>query len=435
VIGFFDYSFVNKFFNLNDEPLREHQHSVDNILLFLEKKDVQKGGKGMRVALFTDTFPPQINGVSLTLRRLTQHLLKRGIDCLVFAPDFPQQEEPFDESIVRLRSFPLIFYPECRVAVPGYDEIEQSLRSFSPDLIHIATPFTMGWCGRRYGLKHRIPMVASHHTHFDKYLAYYRLSFLSPWIWQYLRRFHEPCRRVFVPSVEAKQALEQHGFSRVALWKRGVDTRLFNPRKENLHFKEKYGITERYLLLYVGRMAPEKEVDVLFRVMDRLPSPLREQTHWMFVGDGPMLAEWKKKQTTRVTFTGYLKGEELAEAYASADGFVFPSRTETFGNVVLEALASGTPAIVAGEGGVKEIVRHGETGWVCTPGSPEAFVEAVVELLTHPQQWEDMSFRVREYAGTQSWDAILDGLIEQYKQVVRSKAVPSSYPAERRVAP
>lgn len=371
----------------------------------------------MQIALFTDTFPPQVNGVSLTLKRLVNHLERRGVLHEVFVPEFSKLDL-FESNIHRFTSLPFYLYPECRIALPNLLSVRNHLRRFQPDLIHIATPFNMGLCGLHYGKKFGIPMVSSYHTHFDRYLDYYHLKFATNWIWRYLRWFHESCEVTFVPSEETRRQLENQGFSRIDIWKRGVDCDLFHPNKRNPYFRKKYGIKDQLLFLYVGRMAPEKDLDILFEIMNKLPMPIRERIHWLLVGEGPLLPELRDQALPNVTFAGYLSGEDLAEAYASADLFVFPSSTETFGNVVLEASASGLMTLGAHSGGVQEIIQHGKSGFLCSPRSVDSFLQAIFRIVEKPGLLHQMGKEARRYALSQSWDAILDGLLLQYEQSI-----------------
>ncbi len=374
----------------------------------------------MKISLFTDTFLPQMNGVSMTLNRLIHHLQHRNISHQVFVPEFAEQDL-FANNIHRFFSLPFYLYPECRIALPNLLAVRQHLNNFQPDLIHIATPFNMGLCGLHYGKKYGIPLVSSYHTHFDRYLDYYHLRFAKNWIWRYLRWFHESTELTLVPSQETKDLLRKQDFTRLDLWKRGVDSDLFHPKKRSNELREHYQIGNRLLVLFVGRMAPEKDLDILLEVMCHLPQEIKERIHWMFVGDGPLLAKWQEFNLPQATFTGYLEGEQLAKVYSSADLFVFPSSTETFGNVVLEAAASGIPAIGANAGGVEEIIQDGATGFLCPPRNPEAFTQALVQFLEKPALLRQMGKEARRYAITQSWEAIFDRLLLQYEQVIHNK--------------
>ncbi|WCK54030.1 glycosyltransferase family 1 protein [Aneurinibacillus sp. Ricciae_BoGa-3] len=372
----------------------------------------------MRLALFTDTYYPQVNGVALTLQKLVRHLEHRKITHQVFIPDVTDQDL-FASNIHRFASLPFFLYPECRIAFPNYFSVRNSLQTFQPDLIHIATPFNIGLCGLYYGKKYKIPHIASYHTHFERYLEYYRLQAVSYWLWRYIRWFHHSCAMTLVPSEETKRHLRSHGIFRLGLWKRGVDCHLFTPAKNNGQIRKKYNINARLLCLYVGRMAPEKDLDILLEVMRRIPAPLSGDIHWLLVGDGPLLDKLRTQfPTNNVTFTGYLQGEALAEAYAAADLFVFPSSTETFGNVVLEAMASGTPAVGAQAGGVQEIIQHKVTGMLCPPRDAQSFADAVTAAIKDADLLKEMKQQARRYALTQSWEAIFDELLTCYERVI-----------------
>ncbi|MEX2414837.1 MAG: glycosyltransferase family 1 protein [Paenibacillaceae bacterium] len=369
----------------------------------------------MRIALFTDTFHPQVNGVALTLQRLVRYLESKGIEHQLFAPETAEESLPAD-NINRSLSFPFMFYPECRIALPNIYKIRKRLEAFQPDLIHVATPFNIGLCGLFYGKRHHIPLVASYHTHFDRYLEHYHLQLAGPLFWRYIRWFHQHCIRTFAPSQETLGLLEQQGIGGLRIWNRGVDCSLFHPERRSSKLRERYNIKEPHLFLYVGRLALEKDMDVLTGIMRKLPASISEQVHWLIVGEGPMLNELKATELPRVTFTGYLKGEALAEAYASSNLFVFPSSSETFGNVVLESLAAGLPVVGARSGGVQEIIDHGRNGLLCPAKDTDAFVRSILTLIDNPELLVSMGGEGRRYALTQSWDSIFDSLLDNYRQ-------------------
>ncbi|PZE19829.1 glycosyltransferase family 4 protein [Paenibacillus xerothermodurans] len=373
----------------------------------------------MRIALFSDTFSPEVNGVALTLKRFTEHLEHRNVPFRTFVPKCTE-EDIFTNGIQRFSSLPFMLYPECRIALPNYFKIYKQLQTFQPDLIHIATPFNMGLCGLHYGRKHAVPHVASYHTHFDRYLQYYRLQFAAPLFRHYIRWFHQSCLVTFVPSLETAEQLQQQGIQGLDLWQRGIDCRLFHPDRKNPAIREKYNFQEQFMCLYVGRLAPEKDLDIMIELWNRMPAALGSRIRWFIVGDGPLLKELRAAAPPNVTFTGCLQGESLAELYASADLFVFPSSTETFGNVALEALASGTPVIGARSGGVQEIVHHGKSGLLCAPRDTDSFVRAIVSVLEQPDKLMNFGHEGRLYASTQSWEAIFDGLLLKYARILGS---------------
>ena len=371
----------------------------------------------MRIAIFTDTFYPDINGVARTLKRLTTFLEDQNITFKIFAPDSTSKEY-VSSHIHRFKSLSFFLYPECRLAFPNLLEIKSELQSFSPDLIHVATPFNIGICGVYFSKKLNIPLVASYHTNFDDYLQYYNLPFLSKVHWKYMHWFHRTCKKIFVPSPATFQLLKQHGFTNLELWPRGVDCQLFHPHYDKSAVKGLYCPQGGFLLTYVGRLAPEKDLETLLAVAKSMPSDINQKIQWLIIGDGPLREELGTQAPANMTFTGYLSGGRLAEAYAASDLFVFPSPTETFGNVVLESLASGTPVIGAKSGGVQSIISVGETGLLCKPGDVQEFTGAILQLLTNNRLREQMGGAGRNYALTQSWDHILENLIYQYTNVI-----------------
>jgi glycosyltransferase involved in cell wall biosynthesis len=378
----------------------------------------------MKLALFSDTFHPQINGVARTLKRFTSYLETNGIEYKVIMPSFEEHQETECKHYYAMKSLPLFLYPECRLAIPQFKALNEELNKFRPDLLHIATPFNIGLFGMRYGKRENIPMVASYHTHFDRYLAYYHIDFLSPLLWRYLQWFHKPFEKIFVPSEETRKILYTKNFNNIEIWSRGVDCMMFTPQNRDYQVREKYNITQKYIFLFVGRLAPEKDLNILKEMIDKLPPSLSENVHWLIVGDGPCRRDVEQWETeyNHVTCAGYLSGDELARVYATADLFVFPSSTETFGNVVLEAAASGLPAIVSDSGGVAEIVQDGVTGRICKAREAESFIQNIVSIMEDPMLLSSMKLKARNYAMTQSWSAIFGNLLMQYEEVIYMKS-------------
>ena len=286
----------------------------------------------MRILVATDAWHPQVNGVVRTYERLAIELAALGVEMSVLAPlDF--------------RTLPCPTYPEIRLAVPGFRRVAQCFGSVKPDAVHIATEGPIGWMVRRYCKARRIPFTTSFHTRFPEYLAQ-RFAIPPAWTTAILRRFHNAGRGLMVATPSLARELESQGFERVLPWTRGVDTALFRPRAVR-HFGD------GPVFLYVGRIAAEKSIEDFLR----LDLPGRK----VVVGGGPQLEELTARYPD-VLFTGKRTGEALAECYASADVFVFPSRTDTFGMVLLEAMASGVPVAALPVCGPQDVVTEGETG-------------------------------------------------------------------------
>ncbi|WP_433745992.1 glycosyltransferase family 4 protein [Falsibacillus pallidus] len=370
----------------------------------------------MKIALFTDTFFPQVNGVARTLKRYIDYLESQGIEYQVFVPSI--EDCPAYPNIHQFASYPFFFYKECRTAVVLPRTVEVRLKEFSPDIIHVATPLTMGLIGARLAKKLGIPAVASYHTHFDQYLEYFKLKWLSSIVWKYMKWFHDPFQRIFVPSQETYSYLLNRSFQNISIWSRGVDSDLYHPMKKTVKIREKYQLGDRKILLYVGRLSPEKDVEILNQVIQQFPESYKNQIHWLIVGDGPSRMEMQSKLAGHpVTFTGYLGGEELAEVYASSDLFVFPSASETFGNVVLEAMASGLPVITSNKGGVKNIVKHGKNGYMCPEKNVNEFIQSISDLLNNDRHATLMGMNARSYAEDQKWDVIFKSFLTELREI------------------
>ncbi|MGG3625821.1 glycosyltransferase family 1 protein [Bacillus gobiensis] len=374
----------------------------------------------MKIAIFTDTFVPDVNGVAKTLKRYTEYLEKNGHSYIVFAPE-STVETKFSNHIHRFSSLPFFLYPECRLALPKFHQIKAEIHQFKPDLIHIATPFNMGLCGLHYAKKWNIPLVGSYHTNFDQYLSYYDLQLLSRFFWKYMHWFHKPFQKIFAPSEETLNELKSKKFQNLSLWKRGVDCLNFSPSHSTPDVKKNYSINDdTYLLSYVGRLAPEKDLKSLLKAAEH-PLLAEKNIHWLIVGDGPMKHHLESQAPPNMTIAGYKKGKELSEIYASSDLFVFPSPTETFGNAALEALASGTPVIGANSGGVKNVISHGHTGFLAQPNNPEELAEHIAFLLENTELRKTFEKNAREYAQSQSWDTIFNDLLLECEEIAFPK--------------
>jgi glycosyltransferase involved in cell wall biosynthesis len=374
----------------------------------------------MKIAIFTDTYVPEVNGVARTLKRFTDYLSKENIEFKVFAPK-STGEDIFSNRVYNVKSFPFFLYPECRVALPNVIQLREEVKAFDPDLIHVTTPFNMGLSGLHIAKKLNIPIVGSYHTNFDKYLEYYDLQFLSDMLWKYMRWFHQSLRKVFVPSEDTLQQVQAKGFKHLSIWPRGIDRTIFHPNYDEGVVRKEYKIKEKYILSYVGRIAKEKDVLLLPEIAANLPSHIKDDVHWLIVGDGPVKDELVAIAPSNMTFTGFVEGKELASIYVASDLFVFPSPTETFGNVVLEALSCGTPVIGANAGGVTSIVRNGINGILCEEKDITDFVQAIDSLLTRDQTRNVMSENGIRYAQAQSWDKIFRNLLLEYEDVLAER--------------
>jgi glycosyltransferase involved in cell wall biosynthesis len=370
--------------------------------------ETKKEGR-MRVALITETFLPNVNGVVTTLCRLLEHLRDHGHEALLVAPEGSVASYAGAE-VIPLRGVPFPAYPELRITPPQLGLTAQ-LRHFRPDLVHLAGTMALGVAGRHAARQLGVPLVGAYHTDFPAYTQHYGLGFLRALAYRYLRWVHNSCAFTLCPSLATIADLRDHGFRRLRLWGRGVDTERFHPRHRSAAWRESVGAQpgER-VLLSVGRLAPEKRLDLLADVLPSLPN-----TRLVLVGDGPARPALEQRLGTNAHFTGYLRGAELATAYASSDLFVFPSDTETFGQVIQEAMASGLPVVAARAGGAIDMVRDGTTGALFTPGSAAELRAQTLRLVYAPEQCAALGAAGRAAAERRSWERVMAELLGHYQ--------------------
>lgn len=368
----------------------------------------------MRLALFTDTYSPEINGVAKTLERWITYLRRKGVECIVFAPARPRKEEAAAKSAERLMSLPFFLYPECRFALPRSPEAERKLLAFKPTVIHVATPFGTGVAGRTFALKHGIPFVASHHTHFARYLPYYNIQWLGKLLNRYLHWFHRPCRTIYVPSKSVLEDCRNEGWSSLEVWSRGVDTEVFHPDVDRDALLQGAGIPQnRFIVLYAGRIAPEKQPEVAVEAVAKFIAESAADVEFVMAGDGPGMADLKAlsaKRRLRTRFLGAVSQRTLQQWMAASDVMLFPSATETFGNVVLEAMACGLAVIGANGGAVPDTIRDGHNGLLCTPGDANDFAAKLASLYMQPSVRARLAGAGLFEARTRSWDGVFDQL-------------------------
>lgn len=375
----------------------------------------------MKIALFTGNYVHIKDGVSLTLNRLVRYLTEaRGFQVMVFGPDIKTRAINPAGTFVEVPSVPAPGRPEYRVSLFLPEVLRHDIEMFKPDIIHIATPDFLGLAALRFAIRHKIPVVSSYHTHFSSYLKYYGLEVLEGLLWKYLKWFYDRCDAVVSPSESMNEYLLRNGLdaAKVGLWSRGVETELFSPAKRSEAFREKHGFgKDDVVVSYISRLVWEKDprtfIDAVKKAQQANP-----KIKAMVGGDGPA-REQMEQELPGAVFTGFSYGEALAEIYASSDIFVFPSDTETFGNVTLEAMSSGVPALVADAVGSKSLVVNGETGYVLPIGDAAAFSEAVVRLAGHKELRLQMAVQARERALTFGWPRVMESLIGTYEAVLK----------------
>lgn len=382
----------------------------------------------MRVLYCTDTYPPQVNGVSIVTALSVSGLARRGWECAVVAPRYPPETraswnefaaEQRGVEVLSLRSVALPRYPEVRVALPRAAPVHELVARFRPDLVHCATEFTVGRMGQLAAARANLPLVSSYHTDFARYTDAYGVAWLRSAVTSYLSRFHRRSRRVYTPSGPARADLLRTGVQSVEIWGRGVDAELFHPGRRSQAMRAALGIGSRFTFLYVSRLAPEKRPDHIleaFRLAsDALPKGV---IHLIIAGTGPMATELWADAPEGVTFLGFLERKSrLPDLYANCDAFVFASVTETLGLVVLEAMASGLPVIAVSAGGVADHLRDGVNGLVYPEGDVNTMAKMMVRLAGQWGLAQQLARGARRTAEALSWETELTRLDGSYREV------------------
>ncbi|WP_434701587.1 glycosyltransferase family 4 protein [Pseudomonas sp. D1-36] len=375
----------------------------------------------LHVTLVTETFAPEINGVANTLGRLHDGLRARGHRVELIRPrQAGDQGLTSDDQLLLCRGWPLPGYPGLQWGQASIHKLLRRWKRHRPDVLYIATEGPLGLSALRAARRLGISVVSGFHTNFQQYTQQYGLGLLSRGLTHYLRWFHNRSSLTLVPSVSQRLELERRHFERVALLSRGVDSHLFHPAKRSAALRKSWGLDDDAIaVLHVGRLAPEKNLALLKRSFDTLRSAFAtRQIKLVIVGDGPQRLALEQ-QLPEAIFCGAQRGEALAAHYASGDVFVFPSLTETFGNVVLEALASGLGVVSYDQAAAAQHIRHGYNGVLAMPGDEEAFCDAARWLLEEPEALRCVRLNARQHASRQGWGAV----IEQFEALLRSACV------------
>jgi glycosyltransferase involved in cell wall biosynthesis len=373
--------------------------------------------RALRVALVASSYNYIRDGVALTLNRLVAYLERHGVEVLVFAPVGKTAALDHAGTLMPVPSIPVPLRSEYRLA---FSIPKAPLAAFQPDIIHLAlAPDPLGYSTIRAAKALNVPLVASCHTRFDTYLKHYPGSSLAEGLLKrYLRFAYSAAREVYVPSGSMLEALKADGVqSAFKLWPRGVDTKLFNPAKRSAAWRAKHGIgPDEFVVAFVSRLVREKELDTVVASL-KLFAARGIPHRVLIVGDGPDRNILETGLPDAV-FTGFLEGEKLAAAYAASDVFLFPSETETFGNVTLEAMASGLPCVCANATGSRSLVVHGETGYLETPRHANGFAGRLAVLARDEELRTRFAAAARERALTFSWDESMAKILDHYRAVV-----------------
>ena len=375
----------------------------------------------MKIAFFSETFLPKVDGIVTRLTKTVQHLTAAGDEVLIFCPE-GAPDTYMGARVVGVPALPLPLYPELKLALPR-PAVSEALERFAPDLVHVVNPAVLGLGGIWLAKSRGLPLVASYHTHLPKYLEHYGMGMLEPLLWELLKAAHNQASLNLCTSTAMVGELAAKGILHTALWQRGVDTELFRPELRSAEMRARlHGghADSGNLLLYIGRLSAEKQIERIRPVLERMP-----EARLALVGDGPHRQQLERIfDGTATTFVGYLAGEELAAAYASGDAFLFPSSTETLGLVLLEAMAAGCPVVGANRGGIPDIVSDGLNGCLYDPDRPDSLIEAVQRLLGDEATRRDLRHSARQEAERWGWAGATEQLRGYYRQVLGQNAPP-----------
>lgn len=363
-------------------------------------------GRPLHLAIVTETYPPEINGVAMTLARLAAALRDNGHRVSVVCPRRAERTAGHAGADLReVAGLPLPGYRDLRFGLPAAGTLHRLWRRDQPDVAYVATQGPLGASAVRTARRLGVPVVSGFHTNFHIYCRHYRLGWLEPAVLAYLRRFHNRTGATLVPTAALQRDLATHGLRNVQVLGRGIDTDLFNPARRDARLRAAWGLADDAIaVIYVGRLAAEKNLQLAVRAFRALQG-VRPEARFVLVGDGPLAARLRAEHPDFV-FCGMQTGEALAAHYASGDLFLFPSLTETFGNVLLEALASGLAVVAYDYAAAGQHIRPYENGLTAPCGNEALFLQQALTLLTDGALRQTVRTNARRQALTQSWPQI-----------------------------
>ncbi len=371
-----------------------------------------------RVALFTGNYNHVRDGVSLTLNRVVSYLVEQGIEVRVFGPTIEEPALEHAGELIPVPSIPMPGRPEYRIVHKFPNEVREQMEAFDPNIVHIATPDYLGLRALIWARRKKLPVVSTYHTHFVSYANYYNLNVVMELAWEYLKWFYSHCRYLYVPTQSMAEVLAHRGIEKgIKIWARGVETDLFSPDKRDMHWRREIGFKDDEIVVtFVSRLVWEKELETFADAVN-IVKRMNRRVRAMVVGDGPA-RESLEEMLPEAHFTGFLKGEELARAYASSDVFFFPSHTETFGNVTLEAMSSGLPCLVADATGSRSLVEHKVNGCLGNKQDVDDFARKLVMITENDETRFQMGKVSREKALEYRWDIINQQMVDYYKETL-----------------
>ena len=372
-----------------------------------------------------ESFLPLMNGVTHSILRVLDHLQDRGDEVLVIAPSAQDGQAAVQvkgAEVHRLPAVPLAGYANVRVALGGVYRVKRILAEYAPDVVHLASPFVLGWRAAQAASQLGIPTVAVYQTEVPSYAGRYGVPFLENWAWNRVENIHLLATRTLVPSTFALNQLRGRGIPRVRMWRRGVDTARFSPEKRDDGWRASIAPNGGRIIGYVGRLAVEKQVEDL-AALTGIPN-----TRLVIVGDGPQRGALEEALPGAV-FTGFLGGEDLARAVASFDLFVHPGEFETFCQTIQEAMASGVPVVATGRGGPLDLVENSRTGWLYEPGDLSALRARVQDLMGDDAKRRAFAATAHASVQHRTWPALCTELVQHYTDAIEAVQVPPQKPA------
>ena len=381
----------------------------------------------LRIAMVTETYPPEINGVAMTMGRIVDGLQTRGHTVQLIRPRQNQQEQPaqqpqFEE--VLQRGIPVPRYDALKLGLPAKQAMLRLWAARRPDIVHVVTEGPLGWSALAAAAKLRLPVATDFHTNFHSYSSHYGIGWLKKPITAYLRKFHNKAQRTFVPTVTLQEELAALGLRNLQVVARGVDTGLFNPARRNTALRRAWGAGPNDIVaMYVGRLAAEKNLPVVLQTYATM-RVVRPTTKLVLVGDGPERARLER-ECPQAIFAGMRVREALAEHYASADVFLFPSITETYGNVTVEAMASGLAVIAYDYAAAHQHIRHSVNGLKAPFDATDDFIKLAIGLAPHTARIRALGTAARATTEKLDWSCI----VSEFEQALLELAVDRPLPA------
>jgi glycosyltransferase involved in cell wall biosynthesis len=369
----------------------------------------------MRIAYFNANLRVGQDGVTRVVYKMIEGALARQHQVMGITSTLPEESD-LNVPMLRVPSVPIPLQKSYRIALPGYQRFEKELKEFRPDIIHVNSPCTLGFGAMKYGHQFGVPVVATYHTHFPTYPRYYHLTRFESLAWKLSRSFYNGMDRTFVPTRPILNELVSNNLQRLEYLPNGVDTDLFAPHRRSNEWRKQFGGGKKPIILFVSRLVWEKDLRVLAGMHDLLRSR-RNDFVMVIVGDGHARAEFEQMMPG-AHFLGYQSGLTLAESFASSDIFVFPSTTETFGLVTLEAMASRLAPVAAKAGGAEELLEHGKSGLLAEPFSAVDLASKVEWLLDYPRFRQTISEQAHARAHEYRWEKVLTNLFTSYAEVI-----------------